>query len=92
VHANPKEATASFLVPIYLQLLHNIMEGKAARSASGAAMSKYDVEVEARLKAIEAEIASIKEGLKNHSHTSGGGDTQAQLDDLIKRLGRKMSF
>jgi hypothetical protein len=68
------------------------MEGKAARSASGAAMSKYDVEVEARLKAIEAEIASIKEGLKNHSHASGGGDTQAQLDDLIKRLGRKMSF
>ena len=56
-------------------------------------MSKYDVEVEARLKAIEAEIASIKEGLKNHSHVSGGGgDTQAQLDDLIARLGRKMSF
>ena len=66
--------------------------GKAAKSASGAAMSQYDVEVEARLKAIEAEITSIKEGLKNHSHTSGGGDTQAQLDDLIKRLGRKMSF
>ena len=55
-------------------------------------MSKYDVEVEARLKAIEAEIASIKEGLNNHSHASGGGDTQAQLDDLIARLGRKMSF
>jgi len=68
------------------------MEGKAARSASGAAMSKYDVEVEKRLKVIEAEIASIKESLNNHSHTSGGGDTQAQLDDLIARLGRKMSF
>ena len=55
-------------------------------------MSKYDVEVEKRLKVIEAEIASIKESLNNHSHTSGGGDTQAQLDDLIARLGRKMSF
>ena len=56
-------------------------------------MSKYDVEVEKRLKAIEAEIASIKEGLNNHSHTSGGGgDTQAQLDELIAKLGRKMKL
>ena len=70
------------------------MEGKAAKSASGAAMSKYDVEVEARLKKIEAEIASIKEGLEKHSHASsgGGGDTQAQLDDLKARLSRKMNF
>ena len=68
--------------------------GKAGTSASGAAMSKYDVEVEARLKKIEAEIASIKKGLENHSHKSsgGGGDTQAQLDDLIDRLGKKMKF
>ena len=29
-------------------------KGKAAQSASGASMSKYDVEVEARLKALEA--------------------------------------
>tara|TARA_Y100000004_G_scaffold73246_1_gene82262 strand:+ start:743 stop:955 length:213 start_codon:yes stop_codon:yes gene_type:complete len=67
--------------------------GKAAKSASGAAMSKYDVEVEARLKAIEAEIASIKEGLANHSHvSSGGGSTQEQLDELIAKLGKKMSL
>ena len=32
-------------------------KGSAARSASGAAMSKYDVEVEARLKALEAKVA-----------------------------------
>ena len=66
-------------------------EGTAAKSASGAAMSKYDVEVEARLKALEA---AVKE-LKSHSHESsggGGGDTQAQLDDLVARLGRKMDF
>ena len=29
-------------------------KGKAAKSATGAAMSKYDVEVEKRLKALEA--------------------------------------
>ena len=59
--------------------------GKAAKSASGASMSKYDVEVEARLTAIEAEIKSIKEGLAGHSHASHGadcGDTAA----LIARL------
>ena len=67
-------------------------EGKAAKSASGAAMSRYDVEVEARLRAIEAEIASIKEGLKSHGHTGGGGDTQAQLDELIAKLGKKMKL
>ena len=68
--------------------------GKAAKSASGAAMSKYDVEVEARLKAIETEIASIKEGLANHSHVSSGvgGSTQEQLDALIAKLGKKMSL
>ena len=49
-------------------------QGRAAKSASGAAMSKYDVEVEARLKKIEAEIASIKEGLAKHSHASSGGN------------------
>jgi hypothetical protein len=35
-------------------------QGKAARSASGAAMSKYDVEVEARLKALEAKVAALE--------------------------------
>ena len=68
--------------------------GKAGTSASGAAMSKYDVEVEARLKKIEAEIVAIKSGLEKHSHVSrgGGGDVEAKLDDLIERLGRKMSI
>ena len=71
-----------------------INSGKAAKSASGAAMSKYDVEVEARLRIIEAEIASIKEGLKSHGH-AGGGDCShcdARMDDLITRLSKKLSF
>jgi hypothetical protein len=35
-------------------------QGKTAKSASGAAMSKYDVEVEARLQALEVAIAELK--------------------------------
>ena len=75
----------------YQQLFFLTMaEGTAAKSANGAAMSKYDVEVESRLKALEA---AVKE-LKSHSHESsgGGGDVEAKLDDLITRLGRKMKF
>ena len=60
------------------------------KSASGSSMSKYDVEVEARLRVLEAAV----EELKGHSHQSsgGGGDVEAKLDDLITRLGRKMKF
>ena len=39
-------------------------KGTAAKSATGASMSKYDVEVEARLKALEA---AVKE-LQSHEH------------------------
>ena len=35
-------------------------KGLAAKSASGAAMSQYDVEVEARLKALEAAVAALQ--------------------------------
>ena len=49
-------------------------KGTAAKSASGASMSKYDVEVEARLVALEAAVAELKE----HSHpdcsTTTGSD------------------
>ena len=60
-------------------------KGQAAKSASGASMSKYDVEVEARLKKIEAEIESIKEGLAKHSHGSSGGDG-GRIDALMAVL------
>ena len=46
-------------------------KGTAAKSSTGASMSKYDVEVEARLKALEAAVAELKE----HSHPDRGGDT-----------------
>ena len=94
---NPSETpSGSLFVPKYLQLFFiQMATGKAAVSASGAAMSKYDVEVEARLKKIEAEIKSIKEDLKKHDHgtsASGGGDVEARLDDLISKLGKKMAL
>ena len=52
-------------------------KGTASKSSSGAAMSKYDVEVEARLKKLEAAVAELKE----HSHEApcdtGSPDTAA---------------
>ena len=54
--------------------------GTAAKSASGASMSKYDVEVESRLQALEK---AVKE-LQSHSHDGGGADSQ-RLDD-VERL------
>ena len=47
--------------------------GKASTSISGASMSKYDVEVESRLQALEK---AVKE-LQGHTHSGGGGS----LDD-----------
>tara|TARA_B100000287_G_scaffold297487_1_gene280630 strand:- start:57 stop:296 length:240 start_codon:yes stop_codon:yes gene_type:complete len=44
-------------------------KGTAGKSSSGASMSKYDVEVEARLQKLEAAVAA----LQNHSHGSSGG-------------------
>ena len=42
-------------------------KGKASVSSSGASMSKYDVEVEARLKALESKA-------HDDCGTTGGGD------------------
>ena len=58
--------------------------GTAAKSSSGASMSKYDVEVEARLKALEK---AVKE-LQSHSHDSGSGDgdVASQLNHVIDEL------
>ena len=44
-------------------------KGTAGKSSSGASMSKYDVEVEARLQKLEAAVAA----LQTHSHGSSGG-------------------
>ena len=44
-------------------------KGTASKSASGASMSKYDVEVEGRLKALEA---------KAHEDCGSGGDASLE--------------
>ena len=56
--------------------------GTAAKSASGASMSKFDVEIDARVSALEK---AVKE-LQSHSHdTPAAGDTSQRLDD-VERL------
>ena len=60
-------------------------KGTASKSASGASMSKYDVEVEARLKALEAQAHPDR-----CNEDSEGGDKvaalEAKLDKVIKVL------
>ena len=53
-------------------------KGTAVKSATGAAMSKYDVEVEVRLTALESAV---------HSHEGGGDD--ARVEQLIATLKRE---
>ena len=58
-------------------------QGRAAKSASGAAMSKYDVEVEARLKALEAKVAALE------SSDKAGQEVDArflELEDKVNKL------
>ena len=61
--------------------------GTAAKSSSGASMSKYDVEVEARLTKLEA---AVKE-LQSHSHdtpAASGLDAESKqrLDDVERAI------
>jgi hypothetical protein len=65
-------------------------KGTAAKSASGASMSKYDVEVEARLKALEAQAHPDR-----CNDDTGGGDCaalEAKVDRLIEILNRSSAF
>ena len=56
-------------------------KGTAGKSASGASMSKYDVEVEGRLQALEK---AVKE-LQAHSHDTSNGDGES-TDSKLERL------
>jgi len=55
-------------------------KGTAAKSSSGASMSKYDVEVEARLKALEKAVAELQ-------GSSGGSDPR--VDKIINHIASK---
>jgi hypothetical protein len=55
-------------------------QGKAAKSVSGASMSKYDVEVEARLKALEAKVAALESSDKAQQ------EVDARFIELEKKI------
>ena len=59
-------------------------KGKANVSSSGASMSKYDVEVEARLKALEAQA--------HPDRCNDGGGVEEKLDRLIAALNANDAF
>ena len=63
-------------------------KGTAAKSATGASMSKYDVEVEKRLVALEAAVKAIQDNpIQAHSHDSNdSGDVASELADLKKKV------
>ena len=54
-------------------------KGKAGLSSSGASMSKYDVEVEARLQALEKAIAEL--GAKCDERAAGGS-----TDERVEKM------
>ena len=56
-------------------------KGTAAKSSTGASMSKYDVEVEKRLKALEA---------KAHEDCGGGDADLAERVSIIEAVLRKI--
>ena len=58
-------------------------KGSAAKSASGAAMSKYDVEVEARLQALEAKVAALEASDKAQQKVDA---RFLEIEDKINKL------
>ena len=64
-------------------------QGKAARSASGAAMSKYDVEVESRLKALEAKVAALESSDKAQQEVDA---RFLALEDKVQKILELIGF
>ena len=81
-------------------------KGKASVSSSGASMSKYDVEVEARLQALEKQAHPVPTGesqkkiedrlaaleAKCTGGSGGGGDVSERLEALIKEIKKSMKI
>ena len=59
-------------------------KGTAAKSASGASMSKYDVEVEKRLKALESQAHP------DRACTDGGDESLEERVSIIEAVLRKV--
>ena len=58
-------------------------KGTAAKSASGASMSKYDVEVEARLQALEAKVRALESSDKAQQEVDA---RFLELEDKVSKL------
>ena len=61
-------------------------KGTAAKSSSGASMSKYDVEVEARLKKLEAAVAALQSGGGSGGNVSATGLKEQQQNLQVEHL------
>ena len=59
--------------------------GTAGKSASGASMSKYDVEVEARLQALEKTVKDLAAKCDARAAASGGGGDVSTVVAALKR-------
>jgi len=64
-------------------------KGTASKSASGASMSKYDVEVEARLKKLEAAVGKLEAIAHEKCESTGSGDVSVVIDALKKEFPAK---
>ena len=62
-------------------------KGTAGKSASGASMSKYDVEVEARLTKLEAAVAS----LQSHSHGGTASGDASKIEKLVQIVKQELN-
>jgi hypothetical protein len=61
-------------------------KGTAGKSASGASMSRYDVEVEGRLKALEAKAHEKCDGGGAKLNAAGLPPLASRKDEAYKRL------
>ena len=79
-------------------------KGTAGKSSSGASMSKYDVEVEARLQALEKQAHPVPTGATQQKvddrlaaleaavaalKSSGGGGADPRVDKIIAHIAKK---
>ena len=79
-------------------------KGTAGKSSTGASMSKYDVEVEARLQALEKDAHPVPTGATQQKvddrlsaleaavaalKSSGGGGADPRVDKIIAHMAKK---
>ena len=66
-------------------------KGMAGKSASGASMSKYDVEVAAALKTINARLDALESKAHDKCESTGGGDVSTVVAALKREFTSKFA-